>query len=85
VRSILGAAGFVDVSFQNLRAAMTLGSDVDAAFEFVSEFTSWMRDGLSDSDRNAALTALRTTIADHTHDDGITYESAAWIIQARKH
>ncbi len=32
----------------------------------------------------AFLAALRATIAEHTSDDGVTYQSATWIIQARK-
>jgi SAM-dependent methyltransferase len=84
VRTILGAAGFVDVSFQSLRQPMSFGPDPDDAFDFVAELTSWMLDGLDDTDRSAALAALRTTIAEHTSEDGVTYQSATWIIQARK-
>jgi SAM-dependent methyltransferase len=84
VRTILGAAGFVDVSFQSLHAPMKFGPDPDDAFDFVAELTSWMLNGLDDTDRDTALAALRTTIANHTSDDGVTYQSATWIIQARK-
>jgi hypothetical protein len=84
VRTILAAAGFVDVSFQSLRQPMSFGPDPDDAFEFVAELVSWMLDGLDDTDRVAALAALRTTIAEHTSDEGVTYQSATWIIQARK-
>jgi SAM-dependent methyltransferase len=84
VRSILGAAGFVDVSFQSLHEPMSFGPDPDDAFDFVAELVNWMLDGLDDTDRGVALAALRTTIAEHTSDDGVTYQSATWIIQARK-
>ena len=84
VRTILGAAGFVDISFENLRVPMSFGPDPSDAFDFVAELTSWMRDGLDDDDRDAALEALRTTIAEHTGRDGVTYECATWIIRARK-
>ncbi len=84
VSSILGAAGFADVSFQALHEPMRFGPDPDDAFDFVSELTGWMREGLDESGRDAALSALRTTIAEHTGDDGVTYQSATWIIQARK-
>ena len=46
--------------------------------------TGWMRDGLADADRDAALAALRKTIAEHTGNDGVTYQSATWIVEARK-
>jgi SAM-dependent methyltransferase len=84
VRAILGAAGFGDVSFQSLHEPMSFGPDTDDAFDFVSELTGWMRGGLDEAGRNAALAALRTTIAEHTGEHGVTYQSATWIIQARK-
>jgi SAM-dependent methyltransferase len=84
VRTILGAAGFTDISFESLHEPMGFGPDADDAFNFVSELTGWMRNGLDDEDRDAALAALRTTIAEHTGDDGVTYQSATWTIQARK-
>ena len=84
VRAILGAAGFADVSFESLHEPMSFGPDPDDAFDFVSGLTGWMREGLDEADRDAALAALRTTIAEHTDDHGVTYQSATWIIQARK-
>jgi SAM-dependent methyltransferase len=84
VRVILGTAGFADISFQSLHAPMSFGPDPDDAFDFVSELTSWMRESLDSTDRDAALAALRTTIAEHTGKHGVTYQSATWIIQARK-
>jgi hypothetical protein len=38
VRRILDSAGFADVTFDEVRASVYYGSDVDAAFEFVSGF-----------------------------------------------
>ena len=84
VKEILGAAGFTDVSFQSLHVPMSFGPDPDDAFDFVNELTGWMRQGLVEADLTAALAALRATIAGHTDDDGVTYQSAVWIIQARK-
>ena len=84
VRAILGAAGFADVTFQSLHEPMSFGPDPDDAFDFVSELTGWMRNGLDEAGRDVALTALRTTIAEHTGDRGVTYQSATWIIQAHK-
>jgi SAM-dependent methyltransferase len=84
VRAILSAAGFADISFQSLHEPMSFGPDADDAFEFVSGLTGWMRDGLDQAGQDAALAALRTTIAEHTGDHGVTYQSATWIIQARK-
>jgi SAM-dependent methyltransferase len=83
-RTILGAAGFVDVSFQGLHEPMSFGPDPDDAFDFVAELTGWMRDGLDETDRAAALGALRATIEGHSGDGGVAYDSSTWIIQARK-
>jgi len=82
VTAILAAAGFADVSFQSLYEPMSFGPDPDDAFDFVSELTGWMLAGLDSADRTAALAALRTTIAEHTGDHGVTYRSATWIITA---
>jgi SAM-dependent methyltransferase len=84
VRAILTAAGFTEITFQDLHAPMSLGTDPDAAFDFVTELTGWMLEGLGDADRAAALDALRATIAEHTRDDGVSYECATWIISALK-
>ena len=84
VRAILDAAGFVDISFESLHGPMSFGPDSDDAFDFVSGLTGWMRDGLDEAGRDAALAALRTTIAAHTGDRGVTYQSATWIIHAHK-
>jgi SAM-dependent methyltransferase len=84
VRTILEAAGFADITFQSLHEPMSFGPDPDNAFEFVSELTSWMRNGLDQTGQDAALTALRATIAQHTYNQGVTYQSATWIIQAHK-
>lgn len=84
VRTILEAAGFADVTLQSLHEPMSFGPDADDAFEFVSSMTGWMRDGLDQAGEDAALAALRATIVEHTGDHGVTYESASWIITARK-
>jgi len=84
VKAILGDAGFTDVSFQGLHGPMSFGPDPDDAFDFVSELTGWMWQGLDDDGREAALAALRTTIAEHAGDRGVTYQCATWIIQARR-
>ncbi len=84
VRAILGAAGFTDIAFQALHEPISFGSDPDDAFDFVSSLTGWMREGLDEAGRDTALAALRTTIAEHTGENGVAYQSATWIIQARR-
>jgi SAM-dependent methyltransferase len=84
VREILSAAGFTDVSFQGLREPMHFGPNPDDAFDFVSGLTGWMRDGLDETGQVTALAALRATIGRHAGEHGVTYQSATWIIEARK-
>ena len=84
VTAILDAAGFTDISFQSLCVPMSFGPDPDDAFDFVRDLTGWMRQGLDEAAQASALAALRTTIAEHTGDDGVTYDCATWIIEARK-
>jgi SAM-dependent methyltransferase len=83
VKLVLREAGFTGISFQSLREPMSFGPDPEEAFAFVSDFTGWMRDGLDDDARESALGGLRRTITEHTGDDGVTYGSATWIIQAQ--
>jgi SAM-dependent methyltransferase len=84
VRAILGAAGFAGVSLRSLHEPVSFGPDPDDAFDFVNGFFGWMRDGLDQAGQDAALAALRATIAEHAGDHGVTYKSATWIIQAHK-
>jgi len=84
VRAILGDAGFADVTFEELCAPMSFGSDVDGAFEFVSSVYGWMRDGLDDAGRVAADDALRRTIVEHASEHGVAFQSATWIVRAHK-
>jgi SAM-dependent methyltransferase len=84
VSTILGTAGFVDVTFEALREPMCFGPDPEGAFDFVRELTGWMLEGLDSAGRDAALAALRSTITEHINDNGVTYQSATWIVQAEK-
>ena len=84
VRTILGGAGFADVTFEGLHELMRFGSDHDDALPFILGPTAWMLDGLDPAEREAALSALSATIAEHIGDDGVTYRSAAWIIRAHR-
>ena len=84
VRTILETAGFADVEFRSLHEPLSFGPDPDDAFDFVSAMFAWMLNDLDQAGKDAALAALRATIAEHTGDHGVTYQSATWIIQTRK-
>ncbi|HEY6430224.1 MAG TPA: methyltransferase domain-containing protein [Acidimicrobiales bacterium] len=82
VTAILRDAGFTNVSFESLQETIRFGPDPDDTFDFVSGLTGWMRDGLDDDGQEAALAALRRSIVEHADDQGVTYQSSTWIIQA---
>ena len=84
MNAILTQAGFLDICLESLHQPMGFGPDADEAFDFISSLTNGMREGLDDDGREAALAALRSTIASHTTRDGVTFQSASWIIQARR-
>ena len=84
VEAVLRGAGFSGISIEGLVAPMSFGPNQNDAFDFISDLTGWMREGLDDDGREAALAALRRTIAKHSGERGVTFQSAAWIIEARR-
>jgi SAM-dependent methyltransferase len=84
VRTILGSAGFVDISLDDLSVPMSFGPNRDDAFDFIVGLAGWMLDGLDDADRDTAVASLRATIAEHTGERGVSYRCATWIVRARK-
>jgi hypothetical protein len=82
VRSILGGAGFADVTLQPVSADMWFGTDAEDAHRFVLGQLGWMLDGLDDAGRARAEEALRATARAHETGDGVLFGSAAWLIRA---
>jgi SAM-dependent methyltransferase len=82
VRSILGGAGFADVTLQPISADMWFGADAEDAHRFVLGQLGWMLDGLDDAGRARAEEALRATARAHETADGVLFGSAAWLIRA---
>jgi len=82
---ILTAAGFVDVTFDEVNEPVRFGEDADDAFSFVATFgiTKGLTQDLDDETRTAALDALHATLVDHGGDDGVLFGASAWLIQAR--
>jgi hypothetical protein len=85
VTEILEAAGFADVSFTDVREPMYFGPDADAALDWVGGYTS-TRNILGRMEPSAAADALgrlREMLAAHLGDDGVWFDSRAWIVRAR--
>ncbi|WP_344948015.1 class I SAM-dependent methyltransferase [Sphaerisporangium flaviroseum] len=83
---ILAAAGFTEVGFTDVHEPVYYGPDSATAFDNVLHL--WDQDLLADLDAataEQARTRLRATLAAHTTDSGVYFDSRAWIITARRH
>lgn len=87
VERVLGAAGFVDVAFTDVHEPVYYGPDVAAALDWVRGFAC-SRETTTGSDPATAARALRRlgeTLSEHLRDDGVWFDSRAWLISARRH
>ena len=86
VRGVLGAAGFTDVTFTDVDEPVFYGRDVDTAFEWVRGFVCTQRAfALLDSTHHElALERLREMLDQHESEDGVWFDSRAWIVEARR-
>ncbi|MEV3921658.1 class I SAM-dependent methyltransferase [Actinomadura coerulea] len=83
---ILGAAGFAGIAFTDVHEPVHYGPDVDAALDWVRGFTSTSEvlSRLDPAASERALGRLRETFSAHLDDDGVRFDSRAWIISARR-
>ena len=86
VRRTLDSAGFAGLTFDEVRAPVYYGFDAEAAFEFVSRFAVVQETAarLDVHERERALDRLRQLVAAHRRDDGVWFDSRAWIVAARR-
>lgn len=86
VRGILRAAGFAGVAFTDVREPVHYGPDVPAALAWVRGFTCTRAtlDGLDPVARSRAEERLRQALAGHLGDDGVRFDSRAWIVTAHR-
>jgi SAM-dependent methyltransferase len=84
VRELLAAAGFTDIRLRDLHAPMYFGRDVDDAGEFIVDQFGGTLAGLDPDARTHALAELRASLADHLTAQGVRYDSAAWLVEARR-
>jgi SAM-dependent methyltransferase len=86
VTEILEATGFAGVTFTDVREPVYYGPDVASALDWVRGFTS-TSDALKRLDPAAAdraLGRLRAALAAHLGDDGVWFNSRAWIVTAQR-
>jgi SAM-dependent methyltransferase len=82
---ILERAGFVDIRFSEVHEPVFYGADVAAALEFVHGFRSTV-EALASLEAAAAARAehrLHDVLAAHRRgDDGVVFDSRAWLLSA---
>jgi ubiquinone/menaquinone biosynthesis C-methylase UbiE len=85
VTEILEAAGFADVTFTDVCEPVYYGPDVTAALDWVRSFTctSEALKRLDPAAEARAVQRLREALAAHASNDGVWFNSRAWIITAR--
>jgi len=85
--AILERAGFSELRFEDVHEPVLYGHDLAPALDFVRGFqnVSAALASMSDSDAARAVERLRGTLAAHQSDDqGVTLDSRAWLITARR-
>jgi ubiquinone/menaquinone biosynthesis C-methylase UbiE len=86
VQQILEAAGFADLAFTDVHEPVYYGPDVAAALNWVRSFacTSEVLKRLDPAAAARAAGRLRQALAAHMSDDGVWFDSRAWIVTARR-
>jgi len=86
VTQILEAAGFAGVAFTDVHEPVYYGPDVAAALHWVRSFacTSQILKRLDPAAAARAAGRLREALAAHLSDDGVWFDSRAWIVTARR-
>lgn len=85
VEGILGGAGFADVAIERVDEALTYGSDLDTAANFVVQMGPAGR-VLRDADPGvlpAVIASVRKALEPYRSDEGIRIQSSAWMVSAR--
>ena len=87
VKEILEAAGFAEVAFTDVHEPVYYGPDVAAALDWVCGFTSTAEvlKRLDPAAATRAVDRLREMLAAHMSDEGVWFDSRAWIVTARRH
>ncbi|MDG4824580.1 methyltransferase domain-containing protein [Asanoa sp. WMMD1127] len=87
VRRLLAGAGFTDVGFTDVDEPVYYGADVAAALAWVRGFTctSELLNRLDPAAAARAVDRLRAMLSAHLTDDGVWFDSRAWLVTARRH
>ena len=84
VTGLLEATGYRDVEITGLTGPTTYGRDVDHAHRFLLGLFGWMLANRPPEERTPAAQALRDTLAAHAGPGGVQFDSATWLVTARR-
>ena len=87
VKRILGAAGFTDVKFRDVREPVYYGESIDAAIEWIRRFR-FVRNivqRLDDDATTRLLGRLRDALAKNSSEKGVWFDAREWIVTAERH
>lgn len=85
VEPLLEDAGFGHVAFQDVHEPVYYGDSVEAALDWIGQFQDTRATMRSMDDAGAAReqARLRRVVEQHRRDDGVWFDSRAWIVTAR--
>ncbi len=84
VRNLLTGAGYTEPQLHDVRVPMYFGPTADAATTFVHGLNAWMLRDVDEATRTRALDALAATMREHEGPDGVTFDSATWLVTATR-
>jgi SAM-dependent methyltransferase len=84
IRTVLSDAGYQDVEIRPIAEPMWFGRDADDAVSFILGLVGWMLEGLDEDGRDRAVRDLRRAAEAHLTDAGVEFESATWLVTARR-
>jgi SAM-dependent methyltransferase len=84
VRSILGAAGFVEVGVTDVHEPVYYGPDTAAALDFVRDMKRPILAQLDAATAQRTLLRLQEMLAAHRTPSGVLFDSRAWLVTARR-
>lgn len=84
VRDLLDGAGFTDVTLTGVNEPMYAGPDAEDATRFVLGQFGGLLDGLDDAGRAHAVEDLHRAMSAHLTDRGVLFDSAIWLVEARR-
>lgn len=84
VQRILDAAGFAQATFQDVDEPVYYGDSVEAALQWIGQFqaTREASRSLDAASAERERARLRAIVAQHHRDDGVWFDSRAWIVSA---